>query len=155
MSTKIINLPIAKAIIVVIDVWKTKVKIKRGDDYFTINTPKDMSTASVGDVYKIEKIDHMIQGRQSKRLIATKIQTTDISILPLKNKKNVTILKRKNGLLKIKIDDIEYVILESKTLGIENVNENESVEMIGEIQNGLTSSIHRYFEPVSESELFT
>lgn len=155
MSTKIINLPIAKAIIVVIDVWKTKVKIKRGDDYFTINTPKDMSTASVGDVYKIEKIDHMIQGRQSKRLIATKIQTTDISILPLKNKKNVTILKRKNGLLKIKIDDIEYVILESKTLGIENVNENESVEMIGEIRNGLTSSIHRYFEPVSESELFT
>ena len=150
MSTKIIDLPITKGIIVVVDVWKTKIKIKRLDKFFVINTPKDMLKASVGDVYMMEKIDYTTGGQTAKRIIAKKIQTTMIEMLPLKTKQEMKLIKRGNGLLKIKINECEYVIKESDTLGIDRIEEGGVIEVI--LDKGI---LIKYYEPISEDDLFT
>jgi len=155
MSTKIINLPITKGIISVTNVWKTKLKIKFKDEYFTINTPKDMARASAGDVFHVEKVTHTQNGFPSRRLIARKIKTTSKELLPLKNKKMTKIVKKGNGLLKIEIDGIQYVILERDIVGVDSIEEGDVIELIAEYEDSGYVSIQRFIEGLSEEELFT
>ena len=150
MSTKIIDLPITKGIVFITNIWKTKIQIQRIDKRFVINTPKDMMKASLGDVYMVEKMKYQSGGQTMQRLKASKVKTYMVELLPLKTKKDMKILMRGNGLLKIKIEQEEYIIKESDTVGLEDLKINESTEVIYE-----NDRIWKYLEPISENELFT
>ncbi len=155
MSTKISELPFDKGLVLINDVWKTKTKIKKGDNFYVINTPKDLCKASIGDVYSVEKINYPVNGKMGKRLIAKKIPTTPRELLPLKKPQKTTLLKRGNGLLKIEINKIDYIVLENDIIGIDRMHIGDSIELISAKSEQGTTTICEYFKNITEQELFT
>ena len=153
MSTKIQDLPFKKGIVVIDNVWKTKVKIKIKDKFFTINTPQSFGVCSAGDVFIVEKVDYSSATGIRKKLNAKRVDTTMPELLPLKSKKDVKLLKVGNGLAKILIDDGEYIVLQRQIPGLLDMEINEIQQFEAKnIGNGRISIIRKY--NYSEDDIF-
>ena len=134
MSTTIVDLPIKEGIIQVINIWKTKVKIRYKHKDYTINTPKDMGRVNVGDVFRVKKVEYKVSNGMNKRLECTLVDTTMVELLPLKIPKFVTLLNKGNGLAKIQIENDTFIVLEKRLPHLRILEVGEKIQLVARVE---------------------
>ena len=150
MTSNIKNLNFEKGVIQILQVWKTRLKIKYKGKTEVIWTPSDLSRAKVHEIYFARIEPYKMNGEERKRMRCSIVRTVPIESIPITTKTKVKLLEKENGLVQLEIDEEKYLM---KIIDIA-IMKYKKVGSISELKKQ-GDRIEEDIEEISESDLFT